>query len=94
MIFGPTGDRRLDEHFAWLRHVVFSCHCERPPTLDECVLKYDWKRYFPKDDKTILAEAVNFERDFAFLESRFLGKKTTAGGSAALRLLGKMETAD
>ena len=76
MIFGPVGDRRIDENFAHLRMTLHRCHGNDPP-IDELRLKYDWKRCLPKEDidaiETLIVE--NLEKDMAFLESRFGGKR-------------------
>jgi len=66
MINGPAGDQRLDVNFAWLRQVLLSCHVRQPPTIDDVLLKYDYKRYFEKDD-----EAERAQRDFDYLFKRF-----------------------
>jgi len=75
-IFGPTGDRRLDENFAGLRKTLHWCHGDNEASTDDLTLKYDWKAYFPKEDDEILAEAVNFEKDFAVLQRKFGKSKT------------------
>jgi hypothetical protein len=67
-IFGPTGDRRNDENFAFLRKTLHECHGSSPPASD-LRLEYDWKRCFPKEDIEIVEAAVNnIDNDMAFFE--------------------------
>jgi hypothetical protein len=71
MIFGPVGDRRLDEHFAYLRHDVIRSYAENPPDIDECRLEYDYRRCFPKDLETELEELIgNVDADIAKITTR------------------------
>jgi len=71
MIFGPVGDRRLDEHFAYLRHHVIRAYTDNTPDIDECRLKYDYTSYFPKDLKTELKKMIgNIDEDIAQFTAR------------------------
>jgi len=73
-IFGPVGDRRLDEQFAYLRHSVFASQCEKPPSIDDLRIKYDYKRCFPKDVLSAVEEMVgNMEADIDVIMA--LGEK-------------------
>ena len=76
MIRGPVGERRLDAHLDWLRQALFASHGGNH-TFEDCRLKYDWRRYFPKEDEEAIYAATveNMEKDIAFLESRFGGGK-------------------
>jgi len=69
MIRGPIGEKRLDENFAWMRQA------QTGNKIEECRLKYDYRRYFPKDDIVEeIAERINTDADMAFFES-WLGKR-------------------
>jgi hypothetical protein len=65
-IRGPAGDKRLDINFAYLRQTLLACHVEKPPAIDECVLKFDYKNHFSKDVESVVEEMVNnIEADIA-----------------------------
>jgi len=61
MIHGPTGDERLDLNFAWVRQALTGS------SIDQCMLKFDYRHYFPKKDVESAVEALveNIEADIA-----------------------------
>ena len=71
MIYGPVGEQRLDVNFAWLRQIIAACHStsEEKHSIEDFVLKYDYKGYFNEDDP--LAAFLNPEKDFDYLQKRF-----------------------
>lgn len=73
MIFGPVGDERLDANFAYLR----SCLSTESRPINDYFVKYDWRWHFPKEDVDAVYAATveNMEKDIAFLERRFGGRK-------------------
>ena len=80
MIYGPVGDQRMDENFAYLRHVFCSCHTDNPPPIENFRLKYDYKWYF-RDAESAVEEMVNnIEKDIEYLVSRFGGKRQASAG--------------
>ena len=75
MIRGPIGEERLDVYFAWLHQAIRAGYAETRPTIEECRLKYDYRRYFPKDDIALeIAERINTDADMAFFEN-WLGRE-------------------
>ena len=75
MIFGPVGDRRFDEHFAFLHHTILASHVDNPPPIEDLRLKYDYKRHF-RDAESAVEEMVNnIEKDIEHLVSRFSSKR-------------------
>ena len=84
-IRGPIGEKRLDDHLDLLRLALTRPH-DGDATFEDCRLKYSYKNHRPKEEEgidsieTTLLE--NLEKDMAFLESRFGGKRrqTADGG--------------
>jgi hypothetical protein len=97
MITGPTGDERMDAHFAHIRQIIVACHGNNS-TVGEHLLTFDYKDHFRDEDdfESIEEEIVNnVEKDMETLERRFGGRRSgVSGGFAAptpCLLLGKKE---
>jgi hypothetical protein len=72
MIRGPAGEERLDVYFAWLHQAIRAGYAEPRPSIEDCRLKFDYRRHFPKEDiAEEIADCIDAEADMAFLESRF-----------------------
>ena len=77
MIRGPIGEKRLDLHLDLLRLALIRPH-DGDATFEDCRLKFSYKDWLPQEEdfdaiETLIVE--NLEKDMAFLESRFGGKR-------------------
>ena len=72
LIRGPAGDCRLDLNFANLHRALIACHTGNAPPMSDLMLEFDYRRCFPKDIETAVAEMVeNIDKDIETIVKRF-----------------------